>query len=97
MKILITGKNGQMGYELAHIFAQPGNEIFALDRTAMDLSNTAQVRDVTRAIAPDATSVLRQRGESQGGKGTEEAIEVAVEMPKEKPKKKKKAAKTWDI
>ncbi len=53
MKILITGKNGQMGYELAHIFAQPGNEIFALDRSAMDLSNAAQIREVTRAIAPD--------------------------------------------
>lgn len=53
MKILITGKNGQMGYELAQVFAKPGNTVFALDRTAMDLSDVKQIREVTRAIAPD--------------------------------------------
>ncbi len=53
MKILITGKNGQMGYELAQIFAKPGNTVFALDRAAMDLSDVKQIREVTRAIAPD--------------------------------------------
>ena len=53
MKILITGKNGQMGYELAQIFAKSGNTVFALDRAAMDLSDVKQIREVTRAIAPD--------------------------------------------
>ncbi len=53
MKILITGKNGQMGYELAQVFAKPGNTVFALDRIAMNLSDAKQIREVTRAIAPD--------------------------------------------
>ena len=41
--------------------------------------------------------ILRQRGESAGGRGGE-AEDIPVEMPPEpKPKKKKKPAKTWDI
>ncbi len=52
MKILLTGKTGQVGYELERSLQGLG-EIIALDRSQMDLANLDQVRDVIRAIKPD--------------------------------------------
>lgn len=52
MKILITGKTGQVGYELERSFQGVG-EVIALDREAMDLSNLNQVREQIRKIKPD--------------------------------------------
>jgi len=52
MKILLTGKNGQVGYELERSLQSAG-VVIALDRTQMDLSNLAQVRQVIRQIQPD--------------------------------------------
>ncbi|WP_211460706.1 dTDP-4-dehydrorhamnose reductase [Collimonas silvisoli] len=52
MKILVTGKSGQVGYELERSLQGLG-EIVALDRNQMDLSNLDQVRDVIRAVKPD--------------------------------------------
>lgn len=51
MKILVTGKTGQVGYELERSLQGLG-EIIALDRSQMDLSDLAQVRDVIREIKP---------------------------------------------
>jgi dTDP-4-dehydrorhamnose reductase len=52
-RILITGKNGQLGYELARRFQlSAAFEVVALDRSHMDLTNTAQMRRVVREIAP---------------------------------------------
>jgi dTDP-4-dehydrorhamnose reductase len=51
MKILVTGCNGQVGYELERSLQGLG-EIVALDRRQMDLSDLAQVRDVVREIRP---------------------------------------------
>jgi dTDP-4-dehydrorhamnose reductase len=50
-RILLTGKTGQVGYELERSLQGLG-EIIALDRNQMDLGNLAQVRDVIRAIKP---------------------------------------------
>jgi len=52
MRILITGKNGQVGYELERSLQSLG-EIIALDRGQMDLSNLVQVRDVVRMVKPN--------------------------------------------
>lgn len=52
MKILLTGKTGQVGYELERSLQGLG-EIIALDRSQMDLANLGQVRDVIRTIKPD--------------------------------------------
>lgn len=52
MKILITGKSGQVGYELERSLQGVG-EIIALDRKGMDLANLDQVRTVIRNIKPD--------------------------------------------
>jgi dTDP-4-dehydrorhamnose reductase len=51
MKILLTGKTGQVGFELERSLQGLG-EIIALDRSQMDLANLTQVRDVIRAIKP---------------------------------------------
>lgn len=51
MKILLTGKTGQLGYELERSLQGLG-EIVAVDRHQMDLANLDQVRDVIRAIKP---------------------------------------------
>ncbi|RBA24029.1 dTDP-4-dehydrorhamnose reductase [Herminiimonas fonticola] len=51
MKILLTGKTGQLGYELERTLQGLG-EVFALDRQQMDLANLDHVRDVIRTIKP---------------------------------------------
>ena len=52
MKTLLTGVNGQVGYELKHKLHGMG-EVIALDRSKLDLSNLAQVRDVIRNVKPE--------------------------------------------
>jgi dTDP-4-dehydrorhamnose reductase len=52
VKILITGKNGQLGYELVDAFS-PKHEVIALDRSELDLSQPDQIVDKVRAIKPD--------------------------------------------
>ncbi|MGZ3239762.1 MAG: dTDP-4-dehydrorhamnose reductase [Burkholderiaceae bacterium] len=51
MKILLTGRTGQVGYELERSLQGLG-EIIAVDRTQMDLANLDQVRDVIRQVKP---------------------------------------------
>ena len=51
MKILVTGKNGQVGYELMRSL-QPLGEVIGMDRRQMDLSNLNEVRDVIRRVKP---------------------------------------------
>lgn len=50
-RILVTGKTGQVGYELERSLQGLG-EIIAVDRSQMDLSNLDQVREVIRAVKP---------------------------------------------
>ncbi len=52
MKILVTGRNGQVGGALQHALAGLG-EIIALDRTQLDLSNLDATREVVRSIRPN--------------------------------------------
>ncbi len=52
MKILVIGKNGQVGYELERSLQSLG-EIIAVDRSQMDLSDLGQVRDVIRTVKPN--------------------------------------------
>ena len=51
-RILLTGINGQVGYELQRSLQGLG-QIFAFDRSRLDLSNLDQVRDVIRSIKPN--------------------------------------------
>lgn len=50
-KILLTGAEGQVGWELRRSLA-PLGQLAALDRKAMDLSRPNQIRDVIRQIQP---------------------------------------------
>lgn len=51
MKILVTGRTGQVGYELMRSL-QPLGELIGVDRSEMDLSDLDQVRDVIRRVQP---------------------------------------------
>jgi dTDP-4-dehydrorhamnose reductase len=52
MKILLTGASGQVGHELA-LCLRPCGEIFAPDRSLLDLERPEQLRQVIRAFKPD--------------------------------------------
>jgi dTDP-4-dehydrorhamnose reductase len=51
-RILILGKSGQLGGELARVFAGFG-EVVTVGRESVDLADAAQLRAVVRAAAPD--------------------------------------------
>lgn len=50
--ILVTGSNGQVGFELRRSLAPLGN-VVALDRAACDLSKPDSLREVVRHVRPD--------------------------------------------
>lgn len=56
MKILVTGANGQVGWELARRGEGHGFEVLALDRTALDITNAFQVANVV--CRPDLSLVV---------------------------------------
>lgn len=50
--VLLTGKNGQVGWELQRTLA-PLGKVIALDRTELDLANPEAIRQAVRSIRPD--------------------------------------------
>ena len=52
MRILLLGKNGQVGWEL-HRTLTPLGEIFALSRKDLDLTNLGQIKAAISEIKPD--------------------------------------------
>lgn len=52
MRLLVTGANGQLGWELRQSLA-PLGEVIALDRAACDLARPADVARILRAAEPD--------------------------------------------
>lgn len=52
MKILITGKNGQLGWELSRALA-PFGEVIALGRDALDLAMPDQIISAVRSVRPE--------------------------------------------
>ena len=70
MKILLTGRNGQVGFELQRSLA-PLGELVALDRTSCDLADAEALRTLIRSVRPDVivnaaayTSVDRAESEA---------------------------------
>ena len=51
MRILVTGKDGQVGWELRRTLAVFG-DVVAVDRTQLDLSNPEQAASVVRTLKP---------------------------------------------
>lgn len=52
MKILLTGKNGQLGFELQRALA-PLGELVAVGQAECDLADAAALRALVRDVAPD--------------------------------------------
>jgi len=52
VKILLTGRNGQVGYELERALA-PLGEVIALDRARLDLSDPTAIQHVVRDARPE--------------------------------------------
>jgi len=52
VKILLTGKNGQIGWELMHALA-PLGEVIAVDREGLDLAVPDRIVSVVRSVRPD--------------------------------------------
>ena len=52
MKILLTGKNGQVGFELQRALA-PLGEVHAVDVTECNLADEGAIRNLVQAIRPD--------------------------------------------
>ena len=69
MRILLTGKNGQVGWELSRALA-PLGEVIAFDREGLDLAAPGQIVSAVRAVRPDvivnaAAYTLVDRAESE--------------------------------
>jgi len=52
MRILLSGKNGQVGFELRRALA-PLGEVFAVDQAECDLANEAAIRGLINDFSPD--------------------------------------------
>jgi dTDP-4-dehydrorhamnose reductase len=60
MRILLTGANGQVGWELSSRSGQRGFEVLALDRSALDITDPVSVnREVNR---PGVSLVVNAAG-----------------------------------
>ncbi len=53
MKILLTGKNGQVGFELARYLAATQHEVISVGSADCDLSKPAAIRDLIQTVKPD--------------------------------------------
>jgi dTDP-4-dehydrorhamnose reductase len=51
MRILITGKNGQVGTEFSRLYHSPG-DVVAVGRAECDLSSEHSIRDLVRRVEP---------------------------------------------
>jgi dTDP-4-dehydrorhamnose reductase len=52
MRILLTGKSGQIGHDLALLLPRLGESV-AMDRTSLDLADSTALRRVVRDLRPD--------------------------------------------
>jgi dTDP-4-dehydrorhamnose reductase len=52
VKILVTGKNGQVGFELMRALA-PLGQVIGVDHTECDLADAEAIRALVRRVAPD--------------------------------------------
>ena len=52
MRILLIGRNGQVGWELERLLPSLG-EVIATDRTTLDLADSEAIRRRVREVKPD--------------------------------------------
>ncbi|KUK10800.1 MAG: Uncharacterized protein XD50_1003, partial [Clostridia bacterium 41_269] len=76
MKILLLGKNGQIGWELQRTLA-PLGEVIALERKELDLTFDKEIRRTVREIRPNL--IVNAAAYTAVGKAEEEpGIAAAV-------------------
>ena len=81
LKILLTGRNGQVGGELQRTLDSLG-DVIAFDHNALDLANNDQIRDTIRDLRPDvivnaAAYTAVDRAESE----PEKAMQINADAP----------------
>lgn len=54
MKLLVTGAAGQLGVDVVQHARSLGDDVVALDRVALDITDVDAVRDLLEAVRPDA-------------------------------------------
>ena len=53
MKVLVTGANGQLGYDVIKLLDSEGIEFIGTDRQSLDITNEDDVKRVIRDYSPD--------------------------------------------
>lgn len=54
MKVVITGAGGQLGVDLAEHCTETGDHVVAVDRSSLDITDPAAVRELLSSVRPDA-------------------------------------------
>jgi dTDP-4-dehydrorhamnose reductase len=54
MKVLVTGAGGQLGRDVVDAARRAGDEVIGLHRSALDITDPAQVRETIHRVRPDA-------------------------------------------
>lgn len=54
MKVLVTGVNGQLGYDVVKELDKRGHQAIGVDRKEMDLTSTQQIKECIGNIKPEA-------------------------------------------
>ena len=93
MKIFLTGKNGQLGYQL-ECDLKKSHEIVATDRDTLDLKDTQSVEDTIQKIKPDL--IVNAAAYTNVDKAEIEK-DLAYEVNALGPKALTRAAKALDI
>lgn len=54
MKVLVTGVNGQLGYDVVKELEKRGHQAVGVDRKEMDLTSTQQIKECIENVNPEA-------------------------------------------
>ena len=54
MKVLVTGVNGQLGYDVVKELKKRGHQAIGVDRERMDLTSTEQIKECIENVNPEA-------------------------------------------
>lgn len=79
--ILLTGQNGQLGWELQRALA-PLGKVLGIDRAALDLADAAAIRKLVREIRPDIiVNAAAYTAVDQAEKDTDLAMAINGQAP----------------
>jgi dTDP-4-dehydrorhamnose reductase len=93
MKIFLTGKNGQLGYQLEYDLKK-SHEVIATDRNTLDLKDNQSIEDTIHKVKPDL--IINAAAYTNVDKAETEK-DLAYEVNALAPKALTKVSKTLDI